>query len=52
VQDAKALFQVMKRFIDHPDLQRTMGVRSRQLAEEKYDVHKVNSVMLAAMGLK
>ena len=51
VQDVEALAQVMRRFIDEPDLQVNMGTRSRQLAEEKYDVHKVNAVMLAGMGV-
>lgn len=27
-----------------------MGKRSREIAEEKYDVHKVNAQMLGAMG--
>jgi glycosyltransferase involved in cell wall biosynthesis len=51
VQDAVALAQAMRRFIDEPALQTNMGARSRQIAEEKYDVHKVNAVMLAGMGL-
>jgi glycosyltransferase involved in cell wall biosynthesis len=51
VQDAPALAQAMARFIDEPALQTTMGARSRQMAEDKYDVHKVNAVMLAGMGL-
>ena len=29
----------------------TMGHRSREIAVEKYDVHKVNAVMLKEMGL-
>jgi hypothetical protein len=28
-----------------------MGARSREIAESKYDVHKVNAVMLGGMGL-
>jgi hypothetical protein len=28
-----------------------MGAISRQIAEEKYDVHKVNAVLLREMGL-
>jgi glycosyltransferase involved in cell wall biosynthesis len=50
-QDVEALVQAMRRFIDTPLLQQTMGARSRQIAEDKYDVHKVNAVMLAGMGL-
>jgi glycosyltransferase involved in cell wall biosynthesis len=51
VQDAEALAKAMRRFIDEPSLQQAMGIRSRQIAEEKYDVHKVNAVMLAGMGV-
>ncbi len=35
---------------DRPRLER-MGRRSREIAEEKYDVHKVNAVILSAMRL-
>jgi glycosyltransferase involved in cell wall biosynthesis len=52
VQDAVALAQAMSRFIDEPSLQERMGARSRHLAEVKYDVRKVNAVMLEAMGLE
>lgn len=52
VQDPDALLQAMRRFIDEPDLQWRMGARSRQIAEEKYDVYKVNAVMLAGMGVE
>jgi glycosyltransferase involved in cell wall biosynthesis len=51
VQDAEALAQAMRRFIEEPDLQTSMGARARKIAEDKYDVHKVNAVMLAGMGL-
>jgi glycosyltransferase involved in cell wall biosynthesis len=51
VQDSVALAEAMRRFIDEPFLHQTMGTRSRQLAEEMYDVHKVNAVMLEGMDL-
>jgi hypothetical protein len=41
----------MEQFINHPELIRQLGERSRKIAEEKYDVHKVNEVILRAMGL-
>ena len=50
-RDATALAQAMEIFIRQPDLIETMGKRSREIAEEKYDVHKVNQVMLSVMGL-
>lgn len=52
VQDADALAKAMRRFIEEPTLQTIMGTRSRQMAEDKYDVNKVNAVILAGMGLE
>lgn len=51
VKDPDALAKAMLRFIDQPALLASMGARSRQIAEEKYDVHKVNAVMLNVMGI-
>lgn len=51
VKSVDALVEAMKRFIDQPELVTKMGQRSRAIAEEKYDVHKVNAVMLEAMGI-
>lgn len=51
VQSADVLVQAMQRFVEDTTLAPRMGLRSRQLAEEKYDVHKVNAVMLLEMGL-
>ena len=42
----------MLKFIERPDLIDRMGKRSRQIAEEKYDVDKVNAHMLREMGIK
>jgi glycosyltransferase involved in cell wall biosynthesis len=51
VADATALAQAMLRFLDHPALISTMGQRGRDIAAEKYDVHKVNAHMLNHMGV-
>lgn len=51
IKDAAALAQAMQNFIDNPELVYSMGARSRQLAEEKYDVRKVNEQMLKGMGV-
>jgi glycosyltransferase involved in cell wall biosynthesis len=51
-RDAGALARAMERFVVQPDLAVAFGKRSRALAEERFDVRKVNAVMLAAMGLK
>jgi glycosyltransferase involved in cell wall biosynthesis len=52
VKSVTALVAAMERFVQDPELARRMGARGRQLAEEKYDVHKVNSAMLTAMGIR
>lgn len=46
-----ALAQAMQYFISDLWLATRMGQRSRQIAENKYDVQKVNAVMLQEMGL-
>lgn len=51
VRSAQALEQAMLRFIESPDLLARMGRRSREIAEDKFDVHKVNQVMMQEMGL-
>lgn len=51
VKSVDELVDAMQRFIDNPELVTQMGERSRQVAEDKYDVHKVNQVMLGAMGI-
>ena len=51
VKSVDALVQAMIRFIQSPELVPRMGRRSRQIAEDKYDVHKVNAVMLREMGI-
>jgi glycosyltransferase involved in cell wall biosynthesis len=51
VKAVDELVSAMVRFIEHPELAMSMGKRSRAIAEEKYDVHKVNAVMLAAMEI-
>lgn len=51
VRDADALAAAMHRFIEWPHLVPQMGEQSRRIAEEKYDVRKVNAQMMEAMGL-
>ncbi|MDN5881511.1 MAG: glycosyltransferase family 4 protein [Nitrosospira sp.] len=51
VRNVEALAEAMCRFLDNPELIKQMGRRSREIAEERFDVHKVNKQMLAAMGL-
>jgi len=51
-KNVPALAQAMERFILQPGLIAPMGRRSRQIAEAKFNVHKVNEVILQTMGLK
>ena len=52
VKSVQGIEVAMQRFINDPSLIESMGMRSRKIAEEKYDVHKVNAKMLFEMGLK
>lgn len=49
-RDVAALAEAMKRFIDEPELVETMGFKSRELVEQKFDVRKVNATMLRNIG--
>jgi glycosyltransferase involved in cell wall biosynthesis len=50
-RDPVALEQAMLQFIDMPDRLAEMGLESRRLAEERFDVRAVNRTILEAMGL-
>lgn len=52
VKAVDELVKAMVRFIEDPELGVRMGRRSRQIAEERYDVHRVNGVMLREMGIQ
>jgi glycosyltransferase involved in cell wall biosynthesis len=51
VKNSEALAEAMEKFIKNPALIPRMGQESLRMAREKYDVHKVNKVILEAMGL-
>ena len=51
VMDVDALGKAMQYFIEHPRMITTMGQQSRLIAQEKFDVHKVNAMMLKKLGL-
>lgn len=51
VQSVDALAEAMARFIADPGLAARMGLRSRRIAEDKYDVRKVNALILREMGI-
>jgi glycosyltransferase involved in cell wall biosynthesis len=51
VRDAASLADAMIKFIKKPELIPAMGLQSRKIAEDKYDVRKVNSIIIKTMGL-
>lgn len=50
-RDPVALAKVMGYFLDHPEAIVPMGVESRKMAEESFDVHKQDHKLLAFMDL-
>jgi glycosyltransferase involved in cell wall biosynthesis len=50
-RDVAALAAAMQRFVSTPDLVARMGRESRQLAEARFDVRKINRTLIEAMGL-
>ena len=51
VKDAHSLARAIERFILEPELAEEMGAESLRIAREKYDVHKVNEIIMQAMGV-
>jgi glycosyltransferase involved in cell wall biosynthesis len=49
--DVKALAERMAWFMEHRERWESMGERSRQMAEERFDVEKVNRELLKLMAL-
>ena len=51
IKSVPLLVGAMQKFVADSQLAKSMGKRSREVAEDKYDVHKVNAVMLREMGI-
>lgn len=51
-KDSQMLAEKMIWLIEHPDDVKRMGAESRRYAEERFDVEKVNAVMMNTMGIK
>ncbi|BFT62030.1 glycosyltransferase [Pseudomonas moorei] len=51
-RDSTDLAKAMARLADASELREQMGRISRELAAQKYDVHRVNAAMIAAMELE
>lgn len=50
-RDPASLATAMERFANDPSLIRAFGIRSRAYAEERFDVHAVNQILLTNMQL-
>lgn len=46
IKNPEELSKTMKKFVDSPSLVHSMGLQSRVIAENKYDVHKINKEMI------
>ncbi|MFA0087036.1 glycosyltransferase family 4 protein [Vibrio sp. 10N.261.51.F12] len=51
VQNSDAIYKCMVEFVENKELIIKMGAKSRQMAEQKFDVHNVNHKMLATMDM-
>ncbi|MCF8708910.1 glycosyltransferase family 4 protein [Rhizorhapis sp. SPR117] len=51
VRNSARLAEAMRHFLDHPDSVVPMGLESRRLAEERFDVHVQNRKLLDFMDL-
>lgn len=51
-QDPEAITAAMTRLIEEPGLKERMGAESRKMAEEVFDVRKVNDVICKTMGIE
>jgi glycosyltransferase involved in cell wall biosynthesis len=51
VRDADALADAIERFIANPSLVERMGRASRRLAEQRFDVHRINAEILRVMEI-
>lgn len=51
-QDAASLATAMRSFIQNPDQAQHMGQKARMIAENVYDVAKVNDIIIRHMGLQ
>lgn len=51
VRDSKVLAAAMERFILQPELIWMMGQASREIAQERFDVRRINQIILKEMGI-
>lgn len=52
VKNAKDVAEKMKALIEHPEKVASMGMKSREMAVDVFDVKKVNDTILRTMGMR
>lgn len=52
VRDSRALAEAMLRFVENPALVKIMGLASREMAEELYDVRKIDIRLIDILGIE
>lgn len=52
VRNPTALAEAMERFVEDPSLIERMGRESRRIAEERFDVRKINARMIGVLGIR
>ena len=50
-RDVPALASALLRFVHNPGLVATMGAQSRRLAEERFDVNRINQKLMEVLGV-
>lgn len=50
IRDSDALEKAMLIFVEHPELIMSMGAESRRMAERRFDVHKINALILESIN--
>lgn len=51
LRDINSLISAMERFIQQPEIIERMGRSSRLIAEERFDVRKINQIIMKEMGI-
>jgi glycosyltransferase involved in cell wall biosynthesis len=52
VKDVDAIVTAMERLLDDPANAQRMATEARRIAEDRYDVHKVNASICRTMGIE
>ncbi len=51
IRDMDAVYEAMMKFVENPELIASMGAESRRIAERRFNVHKINALILETMNV-